>query len=137
MYMDSAVYFNGKPIGTHAYGYTGFNLDLTPLAHTDGHTPNVLDVKVRNQVPSSRWYSGSGIYRDVHLVVTDPVHVTRHGHLRHHAEPGQHDQVRLRDRARGHDGGQRVRRQPGPAGGHGSGRRRQAGDQRDQCRQAG
>jgi beta-galactosidase len=34
---------------------------------------------VRNQVPSSRWYSGSGIYRHVHLVVTDPVHVARHG----------------------------------------------------------
>jgi beta-galactosidase len=79
VYMDSSVYFNGKLIGTHPYGYTGFNLDLTPLAHTDGSTPNVLDVKVRNQVPSSRWYSGSGIYRDVHLVVTDPVHVTRHG----------------------------------------------------------
>ncbi|EWM18805.1 beta-galactosidase [Kutzneria sp. 744] len=79
VYMDSSVYFNGKPIGTHAYGYTGFNLDLTALAHTDGHTPNVLDVKVRNQVPSSRWYSGSGIYRDVHLVATDPVHIARHG----------------------------------------------------------
>jgi beta-galactosidase len=79
VYMDSSVYFNGKLIGAHPYGYTGFNVDLTPLAHTDGRTANVLDVKVRNQVPSSRWYSGSGIYRDVHLVVTDPVHVTRHG----------------------------------------------------------
>ena len=79
VYMDSSVYFNGKQIGAHPYGYTGFNLDLTPMAHTDGRTPNVLDVKVRNQVPSSRWYSGSGIYRDVHLIVTDPVHVTRHG----------------------------------------------------------
>ena len=39
----------------------------------------MLAVKVRNQLPSSRWYSGSGIYRDVHLVVTDPVHVARHG----------------------------------------------------------
>ncbi|GAB2966811.1 DUF4982 domain-containing protein [Amycolatopsis acidiphila] len=79
VYMDSTVYFNGQAIGSHAYGYTGFALDLTPLAHTDGRTPNVLDVKVRNQVPSSRWYSGSGIYRDVHLVVTDPAHVERHG----------------------------------------------------------
>src|SRR5262249_44188733 len=58
---------------------TGFSVDLTGLAHTDGHTPNVLAVKVQNQLPSSRWYSGSGIYRDVHLTVTDPVHVQRHG----------------------------------------------------------
>ena len=77
--MDSEIYFNGQKVGSHAYGYTGFNIDLTALAHTDGRTPNVLAVKVRNQVPSSRWYSGSGIYRHVHLVVTNPVHVARHG----------------------------------------------------------
>ncbi|MGW7518156.1 glycoside hydrolase family 2 TIM barrel-domain containing protein [Streptomyces sp. NPDC054796] len=79
VYMDAHVHFNGEEIGAHPYGYTGFALDLTDLAHTDGKTPNTLAVKVRNQVPSSRWYSGSGIYRDVRLVVTDPVHVVRHG----------------------------------------------------------
>jgi beta-galactosidase len=79
VYMDSVVYLNGRQVGAHAYGYTGFDVDLTGQAHTDGTTPNVLAVKVRNQLPSSRWYSGSGIYRDVHLVVTDPVHVQRHG----------------------------------------------------------
>jgi beta-galactosidase len=78
VYMDSEVYLNGRLLGGHPYGYTGFNLDLTPFAHTDG-TPDVLAVKVRNKVPSSRWYSGSGIYRNVRLVVTDPVHVARHG----------------------------------------------------------
>ncbi len=76
VYMDSEVYLNGTLLGRHPYGYTGFAYDLD--AHTDG-TPNVLLVKVRNQVPSSRWYSGSGIYRDVRLVVTEPAHVTRHG----------------------------------------------------------
>jgi beta-galactosidase len=79
VYMDSDVYFNGHLLTNHPYGYTGFDVDLTSLAHTDGRTPNVLAVKVRNQVPSSRWYPGSGIYRNVHLVVTDPVHVARHG----------------------------------------------------------
>src|SRR4051794_8122461 len=78
VYMDSVVYFNGKQVAAHPYGYTGFQVDLTEEAHTDG-TPNVLAVKVRNQLPSSRWYSGSGIYRDVHLIVTDPIHVRRHG----------------------------------------------------------
>jgi beta-galactosidase len=79
VYMDSEVYLNGRKLASHAYGYTGFAVDLTGAAHTDGRTPNVLAVKVRNQVPSSRWYSGSGIYRNVHLVVTNPVHVARHG----------------------------------------------------------
>src|SRR3954452_13324993 len=78
VYMDSSVYLNGRLLGVHPYGYTGFSLDLTG-AHTDGRTPNVLAVRVRNQIPSSRWYSGSGIYRNVRLVVTDPVHVRRWG----------------------------------------------------------
>ncbi|MCQ8187306.1 glycoside hydrolase family 2 TIM barrel-domain containing protein [Streptomyces rugosispiralis] len=79
VYMDSSVYCNGRLIGEHPYGYTGFALDLTEVAHTDGATPNVLAVKVRNRLPSSRWYSGSGIYRHARLVVTDPVHVARWG----------------------------------------------------------
>ncbi|GHH72169.1 beta-galactosidase [Streptomyces sulfonofaciens] len=79
VYMDAQVHFNGEQTATHPYGYTGFAADLTSLARTDGTTPNTLAVRVRNQVPSSRWYSGSGIYRDVRLVVTDPVHLTRHG----------------------------------------------------------
>jgi beta-galactosidase len=79
IYMDSQVYVNGRLAASHAYGYTGFEVDLTALAHTDGKTPNVIAVKVQNQLPSSRWYSGSGIYRNVHLVVTDPTHVARHG----------------------------------------------------------
>ncbi|MEV0398687.1 glycoside hydrolase family 2 TIM barrel-domain containing protein [Actinoallomurus sp. NPDC050550] len=79
VYMDSTVYLNGRQIANHHYGYTGFAADLTGSVHTDGSTPNVVAVKVQNRLPSSRWYSGSGIYRDVHLTVTDPVHVGRHG----------------------------------------------------------
>ncbi|MFF4896461.1 glycoside hydrolase family 2 TIM barrel-domain containing protein [Streptomyces sp. NPDC001068] len=79
VYMDSYVYCNGTQVGRHPYGYTGFALDLTGLVHTDGGTENVLAVKVQNRLPSSRWYSGSGIYREARLVVTDPVHVARWG----------------------------------------------------------
>ncbi|HEY2674829.1 MAG TPA: glycoside hydrolase family 2 TIM barrel-domain containing protein, partial [Rugosimonospora sp.] len=79
VYMDSSVYVNGTLVGNHAYGYTGFSFDLTGRVHTDGVTPNVVAVQVRNQLPSSRWYSGSGLYRNVRLVVTDPVHVARWG----------------------------------------------------------
>ena len=79
VYMDSYVYCNGTEAGRHPYGYTGFALDLTDLLHTDGTTENVMAVKVQNRLPSSRWYSGSGIYREARLVVTDPVHVERWG----------------------------------------------------------
>ncbi|OIJ68908.1 glycoside hydrolase family 2 TIM barrel-domain containing protein [Streptomyces mangrovisoli] len=79
VYMDSHVYCNGTEVGQHPYGYTGFAFDLTGLLHTDGRTENVLAVKVQNQLPSSRWYSGSGIYREARLVVTEPVHVARWG----------------------------------------------------------
>ncbi|MDH6437880.1 beta-galactosidase [Streptomyces sp. SAI-144] len=79
VYMDSYVYCNGTEAGRHPYGYTGFALDLTDLLHADGTTENVIAVKVQNRLPSSRWYSGSGIYREARLVVTDPVHVERWG----------------------------------------------------------
>ncbi|MDX3245213.1 glycoside hydrolase family 2 TIM barrel-domain containing protein [Streptomyces sp. ME18-1-4] len=79
VYMDSSVYCNGAEVGHHPYGYTGFAFDLTGLLHTDGVTENVLAVKVQNRLPSSRWYSGSGIYREARLVVTEPVHVARWG----------------------------------------------------------
>ncbi len=77
VYMDSVIYFNGVQVGAHPYGYTGFEVDL-PNPKTDG-SPNVLAVQVRHKQPSSRWYSGSGIYRHVHLLIQDPVHITRHG----------------------------------------------------------
>ncbi|WP_328492393.1 DUF4982 domain-containing protein [Streptomyces sp. NBC_00414] len=79
VYMDSSVYCNGELVGQHPYGYTGFALDLTDLLHTDGVTSNVIAVQVRNQLPSSRWYSGSGIHREARLIVTEPVHVQRWG----------------------------------------------------------
>ena len=79
VYMNSSVYVNGQLLGQHPYAYTGFNYDLTGKVHTDGITPNVIAVQASNQIPSSRWYSGSGIYRNVHLIVTGPVHIARHG----------------------------------------------------------
>lgn len=79
VYMDAYVYCNGEFVGRHPYGYTGFALDLTGQVHTDGRTGNVLAVRVRNRLPSSRWYSGSGIHREARLVVTEPVHVRRWG----------------------------------------------------------
>ncbi len=79
VYANATVYLNGQLLGNHPYAYTGFGFDLTGLVRTDGATPNVLAIQAANQIPSSRWYSGSGIYRRVHLVVTGPLHIARHG----------------------------------------------------------
>ncbi len=76
---NSYVYLNGQMLGNHPYGYTGYSYDVSGLVHTDGHTPNVLAVVVQNQEPSSRWYSGSGITRHVHLTVVNAVHIARWG----------------------------------------------------------
>lgn len=75
VYMNAEVYVNGKKLGSHNYGYTAFAFDITDELICDGITENVISVKVSNPTPSSRWYSGSGIYRDVTLSVTDSIHV--------------------------------------------------------------
>ncbi|MGG7057769.1 Ig-like domain-containing protein [Clostridium tertium] len=79
VYMDSYVYVNGVQVGNHPYGYTPFSFDITENLVCDGVTENVIAVKVNNKQASSRWYSGSGIYRDVKLTVTDKVHVDQYG----------------------------------------------------------
>ena len=79
VYRNSNVYLNGKLLGNHPYAYTGFSYDLTGLVHTDGVTEDVIAVSAADQQPSSRWYSGDGIFRNVYLVTTGPVHVARHG----------------------------------------------------------
>ena len=79
VYMNATVYVNGHRLGTHPYGYTGFAFDISEDVICDGRTQNVIAVKVENTVPSSRWYSGSGIYRDVYFNITEPVHVARYG----------------------------------------------------------
>lgn len=79
VYKDATVYVNGHELGTHHYGYSSFAFDISDYLEYDGATENVVAVKVVNEIPSSRWYSGSGIYRDVTLLVTDPVHVDLNG----------------------------------------------------------
>ena len=74
VYRKSEVWVNGNFVGKRPNGYISFSYDITPFVKP-GQT-NVIAVKVDNsQEPNSRWYSGSGIYRNVRLVVTNPVHV--------------------------------------------------------------
>ena len=79
VYSHAYVYINGTKVGENHYGYTSFAFDITDYITCDGVTENVIAVQAVNNVPSSRWYSGSGIYRDVKLVITDPVHVALNG----------------------------------------------------------
>ena len=77
VYMNSTVWVNGHEVGTHPYGYTAFSYDITDYINYGGD--NVITVKVDHQTPSSRWYSGSGIYRSVDLTIMDSVHVDLNG----------------------------------------------------------
>ena len=79
VYMNAYVYVNGSFVGEHHYGYTNFAFDISEHLICDGATQNVVAVKAVNKLPSSRWYSGSGIYRDVTLYALDSIHVDLNG----------------------------------------------------------
>lgn len=72
----ATVYINGNEVGHNYYGYTTFSVDISDYI-TDGE--NVIAVKVVNRQPSSRWYTGSGIYRNVKMTVTDMIYVDTNG----------------------------------------------------------
>lgn len=78
IYMNSDVWLNGHHLGNHPNGYTPFYYDLTPYLNPIGQE-NVLAVQVRNEGMNSRWYSGSGIYRHVSLIVTNATHIATWG----------------------------------------------------------
>lgn len=71
---EAEVYVNGKKATFWPYGYNSFHCDVTDLVHADG-TSNTLAVRLENKPQSSRWYPGAGLYRNVHLVETENIHV--------------------------------------------------------------
>jgi beta-galactosidase len=79
IYQKGEVWINGHRLGMRLYGYSSFRYELTPYLNF-GEEENVLAVKVDNsEQPNSRWYSGSGIYRNVWLVKTGKVFVGHWG----------------------------------------------------------
>ncbi|MDR0575233.1 MAG: DUF4982 domain-containing protein [Tannerella sp.] len=70
---NARVYVNGKEAGYWPYGYNSFYFDITDYLHQSGK--NTLAVRLENPPESSRWYPGAGIYRNVHLIVTNEVHI--------------------------------------------------------------
>lgn len=71
---EARVYVNGKEAGFWPLGYNAFHFDVTDLINKDGQA-NQLAVRLENKPQSSRWYPGAGLYRHVHVVITEPVHV--------------------------------------------------------------
>ena len=74
---NAEVWLNGKSVGGWPYGYNSFRLELTPQVVFGGE--NVLAVRLDTTMWGSRWYPGGGIYRNVWLVKTAPVHVGQWG----------------------------------------------------------
>ena len=75
---NAHVWLNGKELGERPYGYSSFAFDLTQHLKFGG-AENVLAVRLTPEEDSSRWYPGAGIYRNVWLDVTGPVHVAEWG----------------------------------------------------------
>jgi beta-galactosidase len=71
------VWLNGQYVGGWPYGYASWRVDLTPYLKVGSE--NVLVIRLDNPPNSSRWYPGGGIYRNVWLVKTDPIHVGHWG----------------------------------------------------------
>jgi beta-galactosidase len=73
----AAVWLNGQFVGGWPYGYASWRLDLTPYVKSGSE--NVLAIRLDNPPDSSRWYPGGGIFRNVWLVTTSPIHVAHWG----------------------------------------------------------
>ncbi|MBI9057114.1 MAG: DUF4982 domain-containing protein [Labilibaculum sp.] len=79
VYTNSEVWINGQYLGKRPFGYAPFAYDLTPYLNY-GDTKNLIAVKVdRSAYLDSRWYPGSGIYRNVKLVTCGKVHIPQWG----------------------------------------------------------
>ncbi len=74
---NAKVWLNGREVGTWPYGYNAFRLELTPFVKFGAD--NVLAVQLDTVQWGSRWYPGAGIYRNVWLVKTAPVHIGHWG----------------------------------------------------------
>lgn len=94
VYMESELWVNGRKVGEHKNGYTPFMFNITPFLNKPG-IPNIIAVKVENNGRNSRWYSGSGIYRNVHLTLVQPIYVAPWGV--YISTPEVHDYLAIAD----------------------------------------
>ncbi len=71
---EARVFVNGKEVCFWPCGYNSFYCDVTSLVNENGKN-NTLAVRLENRPQSSRWYPGAGLYRNVHVVTTEKIHV--------------------------------------------------------------
>jgi len=76
IYMDATVFVNGQKAGEWKYGYTTFELEITPYLHIG---ENEILVKVVHLAPNSRWYTGAGMYRPAWLIERERTHFAADG----------------------------------------------------------
>lgn len=66
------VYLNGKEVGHWAYGYNSFSIDVSKEM-LEGQ--NIIAIALENKPEASRWYPGAGLYRNIHVIITDDVSI--------------------------------------------------------------
>lgn len=71
---EMKCWVNGEFVGSHVYGYTPFYFEITPWLNEPGQ-PNVIAVEVDNPGKNTRWFNGSGIYRQVTLSKVHPLYI--------------------------------------------------------------
>lgn len=76
--LTGEVWLNGKKIGDADYGYLGFEVNISKLVNFDGENIVAVHASTGNN-GNSRWYTGGGLFRDVHLIVKDTISIARHG----------------------------------------------------------
>jgi beta-galactosidase len=74
VYNQSELFINGKKVNFNHYGYTSYKVDITDYCNEPGIS-NVIVVRVLNVGENSRWYAGSGIYRNTWLIKTNKTHL--------------------------------------------------------------
>ncbi|MGL4412349.1 MAG: sugar-binding domain-containing protein, partial [Bacteroidales bacterium] len=78
VYNRSELFVNGTSIGKRPNGYISFMYDITPYV-TFGETTQIAMKVDHSQSADSRWYTGSGIYRDAWIVYANPIHIAQWG----------------------------------------------------------
>ncbi|MEJ6951438.1 glycoside hydrolase family 2 TIM barrel-domain containing protein [Natronospora cellulosivora (SeqCode)] len=79
VYKNSEVWINGNYLAKRSNGYISFSYNLSSYLNY-GEEENIIAVRVdHSNVADSRWYTGSGIYRNVHLITKDKIHIKKYG----------------------------------------------------------